>query len=424
MTALDPVPRQGPLCPVVHGRPYDPLSADAAVDPEPWLSRARAEQPVFYLPEQDLWCVTRYADILEVLRNPATYSSRYANKFRPMSSASLREVYPNGHPGLHSMLLKDPPEHSRIRRLANTAFTPKMVAAMEPRIRARCHALIDAFAADGHCELVSQYSSELTVGSMMDISGAPKTLGEEFGRWGQDYFALTAGAPPLTADQERDLVARARRMTAWLHDSVRARRAAPGEDFISALITATTSEGDPALSYDEVVGVLNSMMVAGVETAAIFVPTLVREIIARPELRRQVAADPSILPAVVDEGLRMWPPARGVRRTTTHEVELGGVTIPEGSDVFVLYVSANFDDTVFDDPGRFDPGRRNAERHLSFGKGVHFCIGAPLARAETAQAVGALFERIPDLRLAGDDIEEWVPHMTLPRRKTLRLEWS
>jgi cytochrome P450 len=423
MTTLDPVPRQEPLCPVVHGRPYDALSVDAAIDPEPWLSQARAEQPVFYLPEQDVWCVTRYADILEVLRNPATYSSRYANKFRPMSSAGLREVYPNGHPGLHSMLLKDPPEHSRIRRLANTAFTPKMVAALEPRIRARCHALIDAFIADGHCELVSQYSSELTVGTMMDISGAPKTLGEEFARWGQDYFALTAGAPPLSAEQERDLTARARRMTAWLNDSVQARRAAPGDDFISALITATTSEGDPALSYDEVVGVLNSMMVAGVETTAIFIPTLVRELIARPEVREQVVADPSILPAVVDEGLRMWPPARGVRRTATREVELGGVTIPEGSDVFVLYVSANFDDTVFGDPSRFDPGRRNAERHLSFGKGVHFCIGAPLAKAETVQAVAVLFERISDLRLADDDIEEWVPHMTLPRRPTLRLEW-
>jgi hypothetical protein len=214
MTALDPGPRQAPLCPVVHGRPYDPLSPEAAIDPEPWLSLARAEQPVFYLPEQDVWCVTRYADIREVLRNPATYSSRYANKFRPMTSAGLREVYPNGHPGLHSMLLKDPPEHSRVRRLANTAFTPKMVAAMEPRIRARCHALIDAFIADGHCELVSQYSSELTVGTMMDISSAPKTLGEEFARWGQHYFSLTAGAPPLTAEQERDLVARALLMTA------------------------------------------------------------------------------------------------------------------------------------------------------------------------------------------------------------------
>jgi cytochrome P450 len=423
MTALDPGPRQAPLCPVAHGRPYDPLSVEAAIDPEPWLSLARAEPPVFYLPGQDVWCVTRYADIREVLRNPAAYSSRFANKFRPMTSAGLREVYPNGHPGLHSMLLRDPPEHSRVRRLANTAFTPKMVAAMEPRIRARCHALIDAFIADGHCELVAQYSSELTVGTMMDISGAPQTLGEEFARWGQDYFALTAGAPPLTAEQERDLVARARRMTGWLHDSVRARRAAPGDDFISSLITATTAEGDPALGYDEVVGVLNSMMVAGVETTAIFIPTLVRELIARPGLRQQAVADPSVLPAVVDEGLRIWPPARGVRRTTTREVELGGVTIPAGADVFVLYVSANFDETVFEDPGRFDPGRRNAERHLSFGKGVHFCIGAPLARAETVQAVAALFERIPELRLADDDVEEWVPHMTLPRRKTLRLEW-
>ena len=132
MTALDPGPRSAPRCPVAHGQPYDPLSVGAAIDPEPWLSLARAGQPVFYLPEQDVWCVTRYADILQVLRNPATYSSRFANKFRPMTSAGLREVYPNGHPGLHSMLLKDPPEHSRVRRLANTAFTPKMAVVSTP----------------------------------------------------------------------------------------------------------------------------------------------------------------------------------------------------------------------------------------------------------------------------------------------------
>lgn len=410
-------------CPMARGLPYDPLRADVASDPDPWLSLARAEQPVFFLPGPDVWCVTRYSDILRVLRDPATFSSQFANRFRALTSPPLRSAFPNGHPGLHSMLLKDPPTHSRIRRLANQAFTPRMIAAMQPRIRQRCHDLIDTFIDDGECELVTQFSGELTVLTMMDISGAPRTLGEEFARWGQDYFALTEGAPELTAQQEAELVERARKMTAWLSDYVEQRRNEPGEDLISALLTATTEEGDPALTYNEVVGVLNSMMVAGVETTAIFIPTMVRELIARPELKDRIAGDQGALARLVEEGLRIRPPARGVRRTTTRDVELAGVQIPAGADIFVLYASANFDETVFPDAHRFDPDRANAGRHLSFGKGVHFCIGAPLARLEATEALAALFERIPQLRIAESDVERWIPHMTLPRRTSLRVQW-
>jgi cytochrome P450 len=201
-----------PQCPAFQGRAYDPLAPDVACDPEPWLSQARAVQPVFYLADHDVWCVTRYADIVEVLQDTATYSSRYANRFRPMKSARLRHAFPNGHPGQHSMLLKDPPEHSRIRRLANKAFTPRMVATLEPSVRQHCHALVDSFEPVGRCELVSQYSSELPVHTMLAISGAPRTLNDEFTRWGQDYFALTAGAPELTDTQETALTERAHRV--------------------------------------------------------------------------------------------------------------------------------------------------------------------------------------------------------------------
>jgi cytochrome P450 len=423
MTSREPSAKDVPRCPVAHGRAYDPVSVEAALDPQPWLSVARAERPVFYLEEQEAWCVTRYADILEVLRDPKTFSSRYANKFRPITSPVLKRVYPDGHPGRHSMLMQDPPEHSRIRRLANKAFTPKMVTTMEPRIRARCHELIDEFAADGHCELISQYSTRLAVRVMMDISGAPMTLGVEFARWGHDYFMLTAGAPPMNAVEEAELAARAERMTGWLNEYVQQCRDKPGDDFISALLTATTEEGDPTLRYPEVVGVLNSMMVAGVETTAIFVPAVVRELLRHPDQWQEVRDDPSLLPGAIEEGLRYLCPARGVRRTTTREVELGGVTIPAGVDVFVTYVSANFDEEVFPGAGKFDIHRATTERHLAFGKGPHFCIGAPLAKLETRLALEALIERIPEIRLAHDHVDDWTPHMTLPRPKSVRVAW-
>jgi cytochrome P450 len=249
------------------------------------------------------------------------------------------------------------------------------------------------------------------------------TLGEEFARWGHDYFMLTTGAPPLSAEEELQLAARAQRMTAWLRQYVQQCQDNPGDDLISALLCATTEEGDPALTYDEVVGVLNSTMVAGVETTAVFVPALVAELLKEPHQWKLLREGRSLRAQAIEEGLRYLCPARGVRRTTTRAVELGGVTLPAGVDVFVGYVSANFDEAIFDDAGHFDLHRPNADRHLSFGKGPHFCIGAAVARLEARVALDALLERIPELRLADDHVDEWIPHMTLPRRTAVRVAW-
>jgi cytochrome P450 len=422
-TTAPPAHADLPRCPFANGQPYDPLTVAAAEDPQPWLSAARAAAPVFHHEPLDLYVVTRHADILAVLRDPATFSSRYANKFKPMDSPALRAAFPHGHPGLRAMTLTDPPAHSRIRRLANVALTPAAVARTEAAMRRRCARLVDGFAADGEADLMARYSSPMTVLMITDLAGLPESLDLDLHRWAQDYFAMTLGAPPLTDAAEQAIADRAVRMTAFLTDFVEQRRDTPRDDLVSALLAARTPEGDAALTTAEVIAVLNSLLVAGVETTAVFVPMLLRELLGHPEQWAALRGDPTLLPAAVEEGLRHRSTARGVRRTATRDTEIAGVPIPAGKDVFLTYASANHDEAVFEDPGRFDIHRARADRHLSFGKGIHYCIGAPLARLQSVVAVRTVLDRLPGLRLVDREVE-WLPHMTLPRPARVRFAWD
>jgi cytochrome P450 len=415
--------RNAPRCPVVHGQPFAPSSREAAVDPHPWLSAAREQQPVFYDETNDVWFVTRYEDVLEVLRQPVLFSNADANKFKALTPA-LAEVYPDGHPGRHSMLKKDPPEHTRVRKLAQKAYTPKIINAMEPRIRRRCDDLVDAFINDDHCDYVAQFSRILPVQVVADITGAPLDLADDFVMWGQDYFALVEGAPELTPEREADIAQRGERTLDWMRAFIEDRRRNPQEDLTSALIHATGDDGEPTLTDDEVIGVINSNLTAGIETTTIFLPLLLRELLRRDGLWEAVRRDRSAVPNAVDEGLRFWSPARSIMRGVTADVTLGGARIPAGAKLVVALASAGRDEAVFADPDTFDLHRANANKHLSFGRWTHICIGAPLARLESRIALEVLLDRIPQVRLAPDQEEQWIPHMIVPRFLRLDLEWG
>jgi cytochrome P450 len=417
-TALNEAPR----CPVVHGEAFDPASMAAAKDPHAWLRAAREEQPVFYDEGHGVWIVTRYEDLVDVLRRPNVFSNSEANKFKELPPR-LREVYPDGHPGRHSMLKLDPPGHTRVRKLAQRAFTPKIVNQLEPQVRRRCEDLIDAFVDDGHCDYARQFSALLPVQVVADITGAPLDLAEDFARWGEDYFMLIEGAPALTPEREEDMARRAERVMGWMSEFIPDRRENPREDLTSALLHAKSDDGEPALSEEEVIGVLNSNLVAGIETTAIFLALLVRELLRHPEEWERVKADPGKIPNAVEEGLRFWAPARTNLRAVTEDTTVGGVAIPAGSMVAIAIASADRDESVFERADEFDIDRPNANKHLSFGRYTHMCIGAPLARLEARVAIEALAERIPDVRLVVGQEEKWLPHMIVPRFTSLLLEW-
>ncbi len=375
-----------PGCPYVEGKRFDPLDQEQTARPWPWLRQAREASPVFYDERLDVWCITRYEDVRQLYRDYERLSNRNSNTFRELPPR-LRAIYPDGHPGTKSMLLKDPPAHTRIRKLVNKALTPKVVAQFEPQIAKRANDLIDAYVDDGRCEFYSQFSAMFAAQVITDVIGAPVELNDDLLNWGNDYFALTEGAPPLTPRHEAEIADRAERMVSFLEDFVRVRREADHGDVVSSLIRATGDDGEPTLGDDEILGVVNSFFVAGVETTQNFLPLLARELLRHPDQWAALVADPTRIENAVEEGLRYWSPARSNRRYTLVDVTVGDVRIPAGSVVLLLPISANHDDEVFSEPESFDIDRPNAPKHLGFGLGVHLCIGAPLARLEACVAV-------------------------------------
>jgi cytochrome P450 len=408
-------------CPFHNGKLFDPLDPDQVEDPFPWMAEARRSTPVFYLEKYDVWCVTRYADVDQVLRDTENISSANAIRIRPLPP-ELQDVFPDGHPLQYSLLLKDPPEHNKLRKIANRAFTPTAVAAYEPRIREFANQLIDAFIDDGHCDLVKQFSSRLPVMVITDIVGAPAD--RDLGSWARDTMALLEGAPELTPEKAAELAERARPIMAWVVGFGEVRREAPRDDLTSAVLTAANEEGERHFTTEQVIGFIDSLLIAGVETTQNFIALGMREFLSRPEVWEELERDRALLPNALEEALRYRTPSRGSRRIAKNDVTIGDVTIPKGAQIYVLHASPQRDDSVFPNPDTFDIHRDNLNKHMTFGRYTHACLGAPLARLEGRIAFETFLDRIPNMRLVEGQEYHWIPNMTIPGFLTLEVEWD
>ncbi|MFI5613391.1 cytochrome P450 [Amycolatopsis sp. NPDC051903] len=411
------------LCPVVHGKTFDPLDAEQSANPFPWLHAAQEQRPVFYLPGHDMWCVTRYDDVVAVLRDAATYSSRKVIRLAQLGP-ELADAFPDGPPD-EVLVSLDPPAHTRLRTLAQKAFTPKLINAREDEIRALCHALIDEVAGAGRCDLVADFADRLPVQVITRLVGAPLEKAPAFHQWGVDRVLLQRGAPHLDDAERAALGARVVEMSSWLREFVEERRARPRDDLASALVHATSDNGHPALSTAETVTMIGTVLSAGSTTTAHFIPLMVRDLVRHPEQWQQVLADRSLVKRTVEETLRHVTSVHGVTRTTTKPVRLGGIDLPAGADLYVHYAAAQRDPRVFEQPDELDIHRAGVNRHFAFGRGIHTCLGAPLARLEAKVALETLIERLPGLRLAADrPPERWLPNLLTPGLERLDLEWE
>jgi cytochrome P450 len=411
-----------PTCPVVHGRAFDPLDPEQAGNPYPWLHAAQAEVPVFYLLELDLWCVTRYEDVLEVLRDTQTFSSRNVIRITQLSP-EVADAFPDGYPNHNGLACLDPPKHDRIRKLAQRAFTPKMIASRKPEVRELCDALVDAFVGDGRCDFVPQFSNRLPIQAITRIVGAPDERTGDFVTFAEDTMAMSASAPPLEPEERKVRSLRSVAFTDWLRGFIADRRSSPQDDLASALIHARTDDGESALSNAEVMSLIASILNAGTATTANFLPLMVRELLRHPEQWSAVKEDRSLVPKAVEEALRLVTPIRGVRRTATRDATVGGVTIPKGADLYLHYGSPQRDAEVFQDPDTFDIEREDLKRHFAFGRWTHMCLGAPLARLEAQVTLECLIDRMPNVRLVEPQREQWIPNLLTPVFATLLLEW-
>ncbi len=373
---------------------FDPMTPAQREDPFDVLERARRECPVFHVAALDLWVVTRHDDVLTVLKDHRSFSSAGALKSSPGPfPAEVQAVLAEGFPEMPYIIEVDPPLHDRIRGLVTKAFTPRRVAQLEPRIETIARELLDEFARDGVADIVERFAWPLPLRVLGELFGVPVVDLEQLHHWGVDWLLLQQEQPlERQLDHARGLL----EIQRYFVRAVEQRLERPTDDLLGALVSARNAI-DPPLSVVEIAGLPLDLMVAGHVTVTRAIGSTLNLVFSHPPLRDHLL-DPELAPKAIEEILRLESPAQGLFRLTTREVELGGVTLPAGARVMAHFASANRDACVFARPDDYDPERADVGKHLAFGKGRHFCIGAPLARLELGIALPMLLERLPGLR--------------------------
>jgi cytochrome P450 len=403
-------------CPHLAG--YDPLSAAEMRDPYPSFARARAEAPVFFSPEYQLWTVARQEDVLRVLRDEEAFSAAGALPV-PDPPEEIRDRLPE-FPWKRSTVATDPPAHKEARGLIQAPFTRGGLKSREPFIRARAESLLEPLAETGRIEFVNDYCFKLSLGVIGDIVGADDDHLDLLLRTADAVFrAQNAG---LTGDAEELLKASAPIVEAveYVDGLIEDRRREAADDYTSVMVRREMSDGRPP-STDEVRTRLFDLLVAGFETSAQMMAHGVATLLEHREQWDALRADPELVEGAVEEMLRHRALVKRIFRSTKVDVEVGGVTIPQGALVALLLPSANRDEEAWERPDDFDI-RRGRSDHLTFGKWTHFCVGAPLARLEIAITVETLLERFPEVRVVEGSLEEGPADLRLDTIGRLELE--
>jgi cytochrome P450 len=388
--AVEEVSAQGP--PIFN--PYDP---GWRKDPYPFYRRLRNEAPIGQVPVGGTWYVTRFADCQALLRDPQRAGSD------PRKSALVQQLRKEGLRGAadlreqRSFLFLDPPDHTRLRGLVATTFTATMVERVRPRIRQVVKTLLDEAEKRGHLDVVHEFAYPLTLTMICDMLGIPRRDEERFNEWSVQLAASMdpqLNAPPeIMEAQQRAMNEGAEYILALLAE----RRKAPSDDLISALFAAEY-EGHK-LTEDELLSSVILVFAAGHETSVHLISNSVLALLTHPDQLAALRADSRLYPNAVEETLRWDPMIQMTQRVALQEISMGGQTIPAGSPIIILIAAANRDENEIADSERFDITRARFP-HLAFGFGPHFCLGAPLARAECEESLKSIFTRFPNLRVA------------------------
>ncbi|MER6448093.1 cytochrome P450 family protein [Streptomyces venezuelae] len=372
-------------------------------DPFPLYRQLREDGPVRRVVVAgglEAWLVTRYEDGLAALSD-----TRLSSDVHDASDTRLLRQLPvtERESMLSNMLRSDPPDHTRLRRLVSKAFTARRVAGMRPRIQALTDQLIDAVVPAGRADLVADLALPLPVAVISELLGVPVDERGDFQRW-TDRMIRRGPEPPDPAVVDEAW----RHMRAYLTGLIHAKRARPGDDLLSALVTARDEE--QRLTEDELVAMVFLLLVAGYITTVNLIGGGIAMLLAHPDQLDRLRADPALLPGAIEEFLRYdGPVSPGIARFAREDVELAGVRVPRGATVLIGAALADRDPARFPDPDRLDITRQD-NAHLAFGHGIHYCLGAPLARLEGQIAIGTVLRRLPGLALAVPPAEiPWRP---------------
>ncbi|RAY16574.1 cytochrome P450 [Actinomadura craniellae] len=368
---------------------YNPFSRVTTHNPFPVYRRLRDDAPVYHNEELDFWALSRYEDVIAAHLDTDVYSSAHGVTIEGVDQ------------GAPFLIVKDPPDHTTHRKIVARMFTPRRINQLEPFIRATAAALLDKVADRDRFDLVQEFSFRLPLDVISELIGIPESLREEIHRL-SDRIAVRNEDMSVPEDT---YVASAE-LWSLLTELVRERRRSPGDDVITMLMNTRVEDGDGerSLGDSELASRFLELAFAGHETVAKLIPNGVIALSWYPDQRRELVADPSLIPNAVEEMLRWDPPSHYQGRWTTREVELHGTTIPADVRVILLTGSAVHDERKYPDPETFDI-HREIDRHVSFGFGRHLCLGASLARLETRVAFEELLRRFPDFTFDGTGVE-------------------
>jgi pimeloyl-[acyl-carrier protein] synthase len=371
---------------------FNPMAPEFVADPYPTYHRLRAEDPVHQSP-LGFWVLTRYEDVVASLRDPRMIKEPIA----AFVAARFGLPAPPLGMGL-SMLDRDPPDHTRLRGLVSKAFTPRVIEQLRPHIQQIVDGLLDRVQGDREMDLIEQFAYPLPVIVICEMLGVPVADHERFKGWGLDIArGLDAiMLPPDSPVAERSVLAR-RALADYFRGLIAERRRAPRDDMLSGLIAA--EEAGDKLSEDELLATCILLLVAGHETTVNLIGNGSLALLRHPAELRRLREDPGLIVTAVEELLRFDGPVQRTARIPSEDVTIGGKTIGKGEMVMPFIGAADRDPAQFPDPDRLDIGRTE-NRHIAFGWGIHFCIGAPLARVEGQIAINTLLRRMPRLALA------------------------
>jgi cytochrome P450 PksS len=386
----------------------DILTPQFKADPFPFFAKLRTEQPVYRttLPDKtQVWLLSRYDDVSTLFKDSRFVKRRYS----AMTSEQLRKqqwMPPMFRPLERTMLDLDPPDHTRLRQLVQHAFTPRLIDKMRARVQMLADELLDTVSAKGEMDLIHDYALPLPMTLITEILGVPKRDHDKFHKWSKAIVSVNQFNSNWRVLPTMWMFIR------YIRSFLRMRRADPQDDLVSALIKA--EEAGNSLSDDELLAMVFLLLVAGHETTVNLIGSGMLELMRHPEEMEKLRREPSLIRLAIEELLRYTSPVfMSTERYARETVTIHDVTISRGEMTLGVIGSANRDETVFDHPDALDITREE-NRHLSFGLGIHFCLGAPLARLEAQIAINTLLQRMPNLHLkVSPGILRWRPSLIL-----------